>query len=452
MFALNVLVLCWPASVDIASQVGPLTSLVGSAGRVSPVSRGISVDFEISPSGAVAVSGDELRSGSWKGSSLLKHDSLTFANGKLSGKFAITNHAGTSIQGVRFDFVSASESYKSKTDDGTEEIKTRTQPVEIGSPSYFGDLKEGESSISIAGFVNGIKIKPETVKVTVHAVVSGLTFVKQFARPKSSLKGSGVEVDANGDVVLGEGNHKSLWRFSEDGDFKSELGSLPNEGREVALNPSTGEFLVGIYNSHNMARVAADGTTSVAFNANLTEWPGTARFDSNGRLFLKVGNHISTFTDFKLATASSTKFAGLNFRASDNFDLQGDQDVWIVASNNLVRADANLTKTQIVVKPGTGPFGGLLPTASPAIRCSPHGEIFVAEDGIVGKILPRVSIFDAQGRFVRAFGMAGQSANVKNFLPGQFRTTPKCFAFGKNGQVYVTQYDSTCGLSEYMEF
>lgn len=435
-----------------APQAGPLASLIGPSAHIAPVTRGLAVDFVISPSGSVTVAGNDLKAPSWSGSCALSEDELAFAGGNLTANIGLANHSGTSIQGVRFDFVNATETYKAKKPDGTEENRSRLQTVSFSSPCYFGDLADGESSISIPGSAKGIKLNPETVEVTVHAVVSGISFKKQFLGPKKSLKGCGVVVDSSGDVIVGEANNQALWRFSEDGDFKGEFGKLPTYGREVALNPATGEFLVGLYNSHNEARVAPDGTTSSAFAANLSEWPGAARFDGKGRLFLKVGNKISTFADYALSAAGSNKIGGLNIRDYDPFDFQGDQTAWVLASNNLVKSNPSFASAVIVVKPGTGLLGEILPTQSPALRCSPLGELFAAEDGISGKYLPRISVFDAQGRFVRTFGLAGQNANPHQYLPGQLHSTPRDFAFGKAGQVYVTQYDAGCGLSEFVEF
>ena len=452
MLPISILVIGLLQKEAIQSQVGSLSSLVGPSAKIAPVAKGLSVDFTITPAGEVSVAGDELTTPSWKGSCKLSEADLAFKDGTLSANFALANGAGASIQGVRFDFVSVTETYKVKLDDGTDSTKTREETVSFSSPCYFGDLSDQESSISIAGFAKGIKLNPETVNVVVHSVVSGVTFHKQFAHPKSSLKGCGVVVDPNGDVVVGEGNHKALWRFSEDGDFKGEFGTLPFEGREVAINPVTHEFVVGIYNQHNDVRVAPDGTTSPAFASNLDGWPGDARFDSKGRLFLKVGNTISIFDDYKMATASATKIGGFGIRPGDPFDLAGDQVLWILASNNLIKSDPTFGSAETVVKPGKGQFGEILPSGRSAMRCAPNGEIFISEDGIVGKILPRVSVYDSEGRFIRAFGMSGQKANNHTYLPGQFHGTPRDFAFGANGQIYVTQYDSTCGLSEFIEF
>ncbi len=436
----------------IQPQVGLLSTLVGPSAKVAPVSKGLSVDFTITPAGEVSVSGDELKTPIWKGSCRLSEADLAYRDGILSANFSLANGAGTSIQGVRFDFVSVTEAYKVKLDDGTEGTKTRMETVEFSSPCYFGDLADQESSISIPGSVKGIKLNPETVNVRVHAVVSGLTFHKQFLHPKSSLKGCGVVVDPNGDVVVGEGNHKALWRFSEDGEFKGEFGTLPAEGREVALNPVTHDYLVGLYNQHNCVRVTQDGTTAPAFPGNLDEWPGDARFDSKGRLFMKVGTKVSTFEDYKISASSGNRIGGFSIRPGDPFDLSGDQVLWILATNNLVKTDPNFGNSETVVKMGTGGLGEIVPTGRSGMRCSPDGGIFLSEDGVNAKILPRVSVFDAQGRFVRTFGMAGQKANFHAYLPGQFHATPRDFAFGSSGQVYVTQYDSTCGLIEFIQF
>ncbi len=452
MLVLNVLLLGLASTADISPQVGSLSSLVGASAKIAPVTRGLSVDFTITSPSVVSVSGDELKTPSWTGSCKLAEDALTYADGKLSANLALNNGSGTSIQGVRFDFVSAIESYKAKKDDGTEEIRTRTQSVTFSSPCYFGDLADGESSVSIPSFASGIQFKPETVNVTVHAVVSGLTYHKQFVRPKNSLKGCGVVVDNNGDVIVGEANHKTLWKFSEDGEFKSELGTLPVEGREVSINTTNGDLLVGLYNSHNDARVTSDGTTTSAFAANLDQWPGIARFDSTGKLYLKTGTTITTFTDYVKSSSSTSKIGGFNLRASDPFDLANDQVLWVIASNNLLKVDVSFENATAAVKPGTGSLGELLPTSSPVLRYSPDGEIYISEEGISGKFLPRVSVFDSEGRFIRTFGQGGQKANTHVYLPGQFKSTLRDFAFGKNGQVYVTQYDATCGLNEYIKF
>lgn len=440
------------SKLDFGQIAGPISSILGPTARPSVVTRGQSVDFTISPTGQVTVAGDSFKLASWSGSGRLSEANLAYSNGILTGDFGLANGSGTSLQGVRFDFVSAAETFKVKNSDGTEDTKVRSQNLDFSAPAYFGDLADGESSVTLSGFAKGIKFAPETVSVTVHSVVSGISFFKQFTRPKTSIKGCGLEVDSSGDVIVGEANHQSLWRFAEDGEFKAEFGTLPTYAREVALNPVSGDYLVGLYNSHNDSRVGADGTTSSAFSSNLAEWPGLARFTKGGKLYMKVGNAITPFDGYTQASAGLAQAAGLKIRDYDAFDFEDDDTMWVFASNNLVRVDMKAGSSSIKVKPGTGAFGEILPTQRSAVRCSPLREIYVAEEGVNGKILGRISVFDNQGRFVRSFGMAGQKANFHAYLPGQIHGSIRDFAFGRDGRVYVSQYDASCGITEYLEF
>lgn len=414
-------------------QAGPLAGLVAKGTRIAPVAAGLAFDIPLSDKGSVPSSLHfELRPAGAPGVLRLDLEGLAFAGGRLRGTARLSNASGAVLEGLRLDATGATEEYRAKDEQGREALKTRAQSVGLASPLFFADQARGDASAAMPFEAGTLVLSPETTRITVHGVVSGLRFLGTFD-VKGLENPAALDVAPDGRLHLADLAGSRLVRTDAEGRNAQDLAKLPDQPSGLAVDPLSGELVACWTNSPTVHRFSKAGAPMGEFQ------PGGAttflRFDRKGTLF-GFGSHVLRFSGAK--TTFDLGQVGQDDLYAKGLDIGDDGALWFTSGlehdRHVFRYDPAAKKGRRVASGPDWHLGGV--DTPQAVRVDAAGLVYVAELGEEGVEAARISVFDRSGAFVRAFGRGGKAPVVDAVLPGQV-WRPADMAFGRDGRVYV---------------
>lgn len=409
---------------------GPMESVLRPGVQPAPVTSGLPFAVVLTNAGASSFpSSFQLQGKGWTGSADLRLEGLRFADGQLTGKAVLRNNSGRVLEGLRLDVRGAVEEYQAKQE-GKTVFLTREQQVSLASPLLFGDLPPGQESDAIPLTVRGITFRPETERVGVHGIVSGLAFLGAAAIPDLTVYE--VDIDLHGRVYIGAG--EAIIRTDADGRGAHRV--VQREGcRGVAIDPRTSEILANCDNDR-ILRFAPDGKEvgRITAEANGIERPTQGvRIDLGGRIY----NHGDDNRVIQ-AIARGRKLWTVPVESEALFDVDASLNLYACTRETVEMFGPEGQKLRTFAAKGDWRLGGVMRPRS--VRVDRAGNVWVVEQGL-GAEAPRITVFDREGRPIRAFGRGGKAPVEDTILPGQLHR-PVDLAFGVDGRVYVLQgYD-----------
>src|SRR5947209_5058187 len=197
--------LCLQDAKSHYHMAGPLAQLMEAGVKPGPATNGLAFTLVLGDAGAsITPASVELRSKSWRGAAQLNFMGLQYKAGQLTGQVGVQNNAGGALGGLRFDITGAAEQYKDKDAQGKETIKSRSQTISVPTPLVFGDVPTGQASDVFPFMVTGLSFHPETVKIELNGILSGLYYMGTVAL--SGFTSKEIAVDSKGRVYLGCGD------------------------------------------------------------------------------------------------------------------------------------------------------------------------------------------------------------------------------------------------------
>ena len=125
-------------------------------------------------------------------------------------------------------------------------LRSRTQTAGLASPLLFGDLAKNEPADAIAFSSGSLKFAPETVKITVHGVLSGLYLRGEYGIYNNAAGGNEIDIDAQGRVYVCTGGAVSR----SDADMKTAAALIEKDEAcaGVAVDPTNQQVLANSAN------------------------------------------------------------------------------------------------------------------------------------------------------------------------------------------------------------
>ena len=428
---------------------GPLNQLVNSGTKVAPVASGLPFSIVLTDSGVRISPADfDLKPAGGDLPIKLRFENLKFSGGRLTGTAKITNSSGSIIEGVRLDLVSTTEEFQTKDAKGNPVTSTRNQTANLASPLFFGDLAKGDSSDGVAFDVATIKFAPETTKVTVHGVVSGLRYLGAFNVPDVNDPKQ-IDIDAQGRIYICDTVGNRVLRTDAEGHNAETVAKLDDQCLSVAVNPKTGDIYAVRGNADVVYIFSNSGQPKGSFEGGDYVDLLHMRFDRAGNLHTS-GSHVFRFQDQK--PVMNIKEALNEELSAQGIDVDAGGNIWVVSGLEDKRSFFRLApdgSSAIRISNGADWHLGALDVPE-TVRVDATGNAYVAELGQEGVEDARISVFDKNGQFVRAFGRGGRTpdSNADKLLPGQVYR-PTDIAFGPDGRVYVSA-ENDGGFKENM--
>jgi hypothetical protein len=432
---------------------GPLSAWMVEGASPGHCTGGLPFTIVLSNGGA-AISPDsfKLTGSRWKSAATLSLTNLKFADGKLTGSAAIRNSSGSVLEGVRLDISGASEEYKAKDDQGKDILKTRSQMVPTPSPLLFGDLPNGQVSPPDDLEVDGIAFKPETTRISVTGTLTGLYYLGVISLGRDGAHATALDVDSKGRLYIADRDTPNVYRGDADGKDLNAVVKLPAEAMAVAIDPQTGEIWSHAMNGHEFLQFSPGGEDKgkIAANDTFTGWPNQVRFDRSGNLYVSFDSTIHRIKNgtsaFKVSKVGSYELGDNTF-----FDIGPDGALWVVNSDTLYRVSPDGTGKRVAI----GPDWHLGKVWGPTnVRVDSSGQIYVCEAMDINKTeFARISVFDKNGRFVRAFGRGGPTHKEEGAWEGQIQgVSAMDIAFGTDGRIYVANGESGDNVLMFQPF
>ena len=414
---------------------GPLARLAADGVEVAPIGSGLPFSLVLSDGGSkVSPAQFDLKVPGASAPLRLAFENLKFAGGRLTGDARITNSTGSVVEGLRLDLVSASEEFQTKDTKGAPALSTRAQAVSLASPLFFGDLSKGESSDAVPFDASNVRFAPETTKVTLSGVVSGLRYAGAFNVPDVSNPAQ-IDSDAQGRLYLCDVTGNRVVRTDAEGRGAETVARLEDQCLGAAVNPKTGEVYATRANSTDVYTFA--GAAAGRFDGG--DYLSFLRFDRRGN-FYASGGHVFRFAAGKVAL-DLKELAGEGLSAK-GIDVDAAGQLWVVSGledkRTLFRVAPDGRAAQRV-SAGKDWRPGRLDVPE-SVRVDAAGNAYVAELGEEGAEAARVTVFDKAGALVRVFGRGGREPqrDADKVLTGQL-WRPRDIAFGADGRVYVAQ-------------
>ncbi|MDQ6787984.1 MAG: hypothetical protein M3033_14355 [Acidobacteriota bacterium] len=420
---------------------GSLNQLTAEGVKVAPVSSGLPFSMVLTEAGArIAPAQFDLKIPGASDSLKLSFENLKFAGGHLTAMAKITNSRGAVLEGVRLDVVSAKEEFQTKdakgnlTKDaqGNPVLSTRTQTVNLASPLFFGDLAKNDSSDSLAFDAATIKFAPETTKINVNGVVSGLRYLGAFNVKDLDDPGE-LATDAQGRIYICDVGNSRIVRTNADGGNIETVAKLEDQCQGVGVDPKTGDIYATNINYKTVRHFSDAGADKGSFESDSSLY--YLRFDRNGS-FYGAGSHVFRFNNQKPALDVG-EIAGDDLYTK-GFDIDAGGNIWIVSGldkdRHLYRVGAGGKNGQRIASGADWRLGRV--DVPQSVRIDAGGNAYVVELGEENLEASRISVFDKNGAFVRVFGRGGRTPKTDTLLPGQVYR-PVDIAFGTDERVYI---------------
>ncbi len=425
--------------------VGPISRFAPEGGKApAPVTSGLPFAIKIADNGSSVTPGKlDLVIPGVQDPLSMTLTGLKYDGGHLTGSLKLTNATGAVVEGLRLDVTGATETYPAKDDQGNAlkdekgnpVLKTREQKAEIASPLLFGDLPKGKDSPSLALDVSGIALAPDAIQVSVNGVLSGARLLNQWTS-EEIVSPAEIVTDAKNRLYFADVVESRVLRCDLDGKNKSTVAKLPDQCLGVAVHPKTGQVYAIAINHPGIFKFTAGGEDDGKITSEDIPNLGLLHTDSQGSLYGVGDRGIAVFDGEKFVRAIE-KIGDFEV-APTGFDVAPNGTLWVCSNDSLFTVDSTGDNGKRIA---SGPDWHLGRVTGPTTcRVGPKGNVYVLEAGIDLEDKyepPRLSVFDPQGRFVRAMGHAGATAKSDDEpLPGQIKY-PIDLAFDADGHLVV---------------
>lgn len=445
-------VLMRPAASDPYNYTGKLTEFMSEGAKWGMPTTGLPMAIVVTKGGtAVGPQSFSLKGPKWASEANLDLKSLTYAGGVLTGNVHFANSSGCALDAVRFDIASATERYKGKNSKGEEVEMTRALPVAEESPILLGDLRKGDSFDGADFKATGLAWKPETISITVTAKLSGLTYVRDLFEDHVN---STLDFDSKGRLVLGSGQQGGFYRANLEAGTVDMIASMPSEKVRIAANPIDGTFAASSMNAHGFTLFSPGGDQAGTINEGELEgmvgWPSAARFDGKGNLYACFGEAISQFKDGK-PTFVLKKAGAFDFAEYLSFDVARDGALLVGSNKNVFKFDPGGKNGRLIINGPSEKLGRVHDIVN--LRVDGNGYLWIAEP-LEDTFMNRISVFDANGKFVWVFGRGGPAhpAAGDPFFDGQTASVVSGIAISNDGRAYIACYEQTKSVMEFYLF
>lgn len=417
---------------------GPLKRFLieGAAPGVS--ASGIRFSILISEEGKnLAPTTFELRNNGWEGKIAVSFDGASYSGGQFKASVSLQNESGTVILGVRLDMKEAVEEYETKDEAGKDVLRTRTQAFQFDSPILFGDIPKSAGSDRFDVQVGGLTWNPDTTKITLSFALSGLYLLAPIPQGEMTAP-KHIDTDNQGRVYIGDSESGIVWRGDTECKNLEAFCKLSNGVSGMAVDRTTGDVFVTIYNGGKIFRFSSGGEEKDAIEPPVIN--GEEHLLGFSVRVLRSGSIINgTGTELLKLGQGRVQMHLTKLNGADIGDTKCDEapngDLWVLNNETLFRISSDGKKIKQVTFGPDWHLGRL--QAPQYCRIDAQGNLYISESDLHPEYA-RVSVFDPEGRFVRVFGRGGKEPPGENagVVPGQvFR--PSGMAFGKDGRLYI---------------
>ena len=453
LIAVVVLALCVPcfAQPHHFHFAGPMSQFLAEGCAPGAVTGGLPWAVVLTDAGATITPNPAtftLTAPGWEGTATLTLADAKFAGGHLTATIKLSNMTSAPLEGLRLDLTGATEEYKAKDDKGNDILKTRAQAVTIASPILLGDVAKKDDADQQPLDASTIAFQPETTRITVSGVISGLYYAGAIATPADSGTACDVDFDAQGRLYFLLTQDLHIYRCDADGHNITVAATLPedlvNSPGNLTVDPMTGGMFAS---SHTVYRFGAGGNyqglmpPAGAPDKDATQgFVGTLRFDPQGRMYLADEGTLACYSDNqRIWTADHV--GEHEFHSPILFDVDGSGNFWVAGfdAHELYELGRRGVNGKVIA---TGPDWHLGRIISPwAVRADARGNVYVIEGESTEdqkQEAMRVSVFDSAGQIVRVFGHGDRvPAEQDGVLVGQVIGLARDLAFGLDGRVYI---------------
>ncbi|CAN5392759.1 hypothetical protein BH11ARM1_BH11ARM1_07790 [soil metagenome] len=417
---------------------GPISKFAIEGSTPGLPTSGLGFSVVVSDGGkTVAPTDFDLKSPDWNSPIHVHLTNPSIQGGRLKATLEMENSSGLVLEGIRFDCDGAIESFDSKDENNKPIVKTRTQPVSIASPILLGDLPSNDHADSQSIDIGDLIFAPETRQISVNLRLSGLTYLRSVKTHEGCGAGR-LSLDTKGRIYMSD--REGMWRCNPDGSDGSLITKYGDYTSEVVVDPKTGEIVGGPGNGVRFTRrsVAGDDLGLIPVNEDFDHTPFYPCFAPNGDLYVRLDSVIVMYRGGKeLRRAEKIGTVGLGMEGL--FDVDAKGSILLPAEGSLVLISPDWKTTKRI---STGPdwhLGRFMKID--AVRRDSVGNMYVAEKAWdEQQFAPRISVFDANGHFVRVFGRGDRApaSNVAEQLnPGQLLGIIDMI-FGPDGTMYVS--------------
>jgi DNA-binding beta-propeller fold protein YncE len=282
----------------------------------------------------------------------------------------------------------------------------------------------------------------------VNGVVSGLRYVGAFNVPDVDDPRQ-IDTDAQGRIYICDTGGKRVLRTDAEGRNPETVATLDDQCLSTAVNPKTGDVYAVRGNEDVVHIFSNSGQPKGSFPGGDYVDLLHMRFDRAGNLYTS-GNHVFRFQNQK--PVLNVKEIMDESLSAIGIDVDTGGNIWIVSGLEDKRSFFRLApdgRSAIRISSGIDWHLGALDVPE-TVRVDAAGNAYVTELGQEGTEAARISVFDKNGQFVRAFGRGGRTPdpNADKLLPGQLYR-PTDIAFGPDGRVYVSA-ENDGGFKENM--
>ena len=456
---------CWAVPPHHFHFAGPMAQFLAAGKAPGVVSGGLAFAVVLTDAGATITPNPAtftLTAPGWDGTATLTLADAKFAAGHLTATVKLTNGTTSVLEGLRLDLTGATEEYKAKDDKGNDILKTRAQPVTIASPLLLGDVAKKDDADPQPLDASTITFQPETTRITVSGVVSGLYLSSVIKTPEEGGAPCALDFDAQGRLYLLRREEWEVLRCDAEGQNMAVFGTFPddlvNSPGHLAVNPATGDVLA---TTHGIYRLDATGAYKGAFppegaaEEDKTQgFVGALRFDHNARLYCADEGTLACYVDNR-RTWTLDRLGDVAFGSPILLDVDLNGNFWVgdYGAHNLFELGRRGVNGKLIA---TGPDWHLGAVTSPAaVRCDARGYVYVIEGASTEEGQEeeeRVSVFDPAGRLVRVFGHGDRLPLADALLPGQVSSLASDLAFGPDGRVYLANADATQPILVFRPF
>lgn len=441
---------------------GPMSQFLVEGAAPGAVTGGLPFAVVLSDAGAtIAPTTFTLTAEGWEGEAKLTLENAKFADGHLTATLRLSNDTRSALEGLRLDVTGATEEYQAKDEQGKDILKTRAQPVAIASPILFGDVAKRDTADPQPFDAAPLTFQPETTKITVSGVLSGLYYAGALA--PAVVKGWSVwsvDTDAQGRLYMAVRGKNDLYRCDANGENGVAVAKLPKYGPgNIAVDPLKGDVLATSYEVYCYGANGADKGMIAKFSGPTEDrLRGNARvirFDRKGNLYVADDERLACYFDNQRLW-DVDRAGEYRFNSGFYFDVDPEGRFWV--ADQVAKAFYVMgRKGEGARRLAAGLDWRLGSVSTPrGVRADAHGNIYVTEGGINQPTLKeaqRISVFDKDGRLVRVFGRADRSPDAKgNPLDGQIGPLACDMAFGPDGRLYVANQNDKVQIMVFRPF
>ena len=403
---------------------GPMSGVLAEGVSPGKVTGGLPFSISLSAAAAtVQPTTLEVKGAGWSAPAVLSFDNSKYTGGVLTADLHLKNGSGAVLEGLRLDITGATEEYRDKDAQGSEVLKTRPQNVSLASPLLFGDLAKDEDSVTIPIRVTGVVFTPDTTKVTVTGVLSGMRVAAQW-KTDGVISPAQLDADGKGRLYFADVGNEAVTRMDADGTGSTVVGKLPGQQCVGAsVNPKTGAVVASCMNLKSLFKYTPGGADDGKIEPDenqVTGYVHLLRFDPTGTSLHGAadGGAIYVWKHDKFVKGI-TKIGDFDI-ATTEFDVASDGTVYDISSQSVLRLAPDGVTGKRIASGNDWHLGRVYEPVS--VRAAQGGTFYVAEAGNNNDEMyeySRISQWDASGKQIRVFGFGGKAPQAEGYLPGQ---------------------------------